>query len=76
MKVGVYCLNKAEFKNKAEKMSYVLELVDLENRHVYKAFTSKKHYEKINADYKTEYNGHLNFDNGFTHFYLPKSEVE
>lgn len=76
MKVTVYCLNKAEFKNKADKMSYVLELVDLDNRHIYKAFTSKKHYEKIEADFKTDYTGHLNFENGFTKFYLPKSEVE
>lgn len=76
MKVNVVCLNKNDFENKAKKVSYVLELIDFDNKHVYKAFTSKKHYEKILADFKTEYSGHLNFDNGFTHFYLPKTEVE
>ena len=75
MKVSVYCLNKAEFKNKADKMSYVLELVDLDNKHVYKAFTSSKHYAKINADFKSLYTGYLSFENGFTKFYFPKNEV-
>lgn len=76
MKANVVCLFKNEFENKAGKTSYVLELVDFENKHVYKAYTSKKHYEKVKADFKTEYSGFVNFDNGFTHFYLPKNEVE
>lgn len=76
MRAKVVCLNKNEFQNKAQKTSYVLELIDFDHKHIYKAFTSKKHYEKIKPDFKTEYDGHLNFDNGFTHFYLPKSEVE
>lgn len=76
MYANVVCLSKNEFQNKAQKSSYVLELIDFDRKHVYKAFTSKKHYEKIKADFKTEYSGYLTFENGFTKFYLPKTEVE
>lgn len=76
MNAIVVCLNKNDFQNKAGKQSYVLDLVCFDNKHVYKAFTSKKHYEKIKADFKTEYSGFLTFENGFTKFYLPKGEVE
>lgn len=76
MKATVVCLNKNEFQNKAQKSSFVLELIDFDQKHIYKAFTSKKHYEKIKADFKTEYSGFLTFENGFTKFYLPKAEVE
>lgn len=86
MNARVKILGMTTFTNKRGRGSYVLNLEVLEERpntighEVYKAFTSEKHYitllnrynkakEPIIAD------GYLNFDNGFTNFYLPKGEV-
>lgn len=79
--VGATC-----FENKAKKMSYVLFLETKLNKEtvigneVYRAFTSNRHYETIVEAYlkalePVEFDGYLNFDNGYTTFYLPKSEV-
>lgn len=74
MKATVDVIGKNEFINKANKTSYVLELVDYRNRKVYRAFTSKAHYECIEED--SRYDGYLNFEKGFIKFYLPKDEVK
>lgn len=86
MNARVKVLGGTSFKNKAEKTSYVLYLERDETRdnvighEVYRAFTSSRHYETITSAYlkakePVTFDGYLNFENGMTTFYLPKSEV-
>lgn len=86
MNARVKVLGGTTFKNKANKTSYVLYLERDEEREnvvgheVYRAFTSNRHYETIINVYlmakePVHFNGYLNFENGMTTFYLPKSEV-
>lgn len=84
MRAKVVCVGKDEFINKTGKTSYVLHLIDVSSTNslkVYRAFTSKAHYDAIEENNIVNWftdeikEGFLNFDNGFTHFYLPKDEV-
>lgn len=81
------CVGKEEFTNKSGKKSYVLHLVEFKDNNgylthrVHRAFTSKKHFDAIDVsalDRKVDLTieGYLSFNNGFTHFYLPKEEVK
>lgn len=74
MKATVMCIGKHEFTRKDGKTAYVLELVDFDNELVYRAFTNKKHFDKVEKD--GNFDGYLTFENGFTKFYLPKDEVQ
>lgn len=81
MRANVIVIGKHEFTRKDSKTAYVVELVDLERNCVYKAFTSKKHYDALKeTDIEFDVNkitsGYVSFENGFTKFYLPKDEVK
>lgn len=78
---NVTIFGKQIFQNKNGKTMYVLHCVrndsereGLEGAEVLRAFTTKAHFDVMKVgDIK---DGYLNFNNGFTNFYLPKSEVK
>jgi hypothetical protein len=83
MYANVVCVGKHEFTRKDAKTAYVVELIDFERKCVYKAFTSKKHYDTIKVSEVENFifaddlqTGYVSFENGFTKFYLPKDEVK
>ena len=79
--VKVICLNKEVTTSRNGKKLYFLDLFDTDTFRVYKALTTQKHFECIEPETDVrdflikefpKYEGYINFNNGFTNFYLPK----
>lgn len=90
MRANCYIIGLSTFKNKADKTSYLTNLVLVDDQpdtigyRVVRAFTSEKHYNRMtdllcDPFYDKDSHmvtGYLSFENGYTKFYLPKEEVE
>lgn len=83
--IKVVCLKKQEVVSKNGKTLYFLDLLDTDDYRVYKALTTKKHFDCIEVDKDlrvwldevcdNKITGFINFNNGYTNFYLPKDKL-